>query len=196
MSAQAWEAYYKDVLLYLPRLPAALAIFVGFWVCGHFARRFIVRVAAARKTDRNLVSLLSRTAWLILFGFGTITALGTAGIDVSSLVAGLGLTGFALGFALKDIISNALSGVLIIVYKPFIADDHITMPPYEGSVLEVNLRYTVLDGGEKRVFIPNSLLFTNPIIVQTQPAPLASAPVRDSVAAEGAPAPALARDGR
>jgi small-conductance mechanosensitive channel len=77
-----------------------------------------------------------------------------------------------LGFALKDIISNSLSGVLIIVYKPFVSSDRITMNPYEGMVLEVNLRYTVLEGeNNKRIFIPNSLLFTNPIIVETKPAP-------------------------
>ena len=45
--------------------------------------------------------------------FGFVTALGSVGVDVSALVAGLGLTGFALGFALKDTISNLLSGVLI-----------------------------------------------------------------------------------
>jgi small conductance mechanosensitive channel len=87
------------------------------------------------------------------------------GIDVTALVTGLGLTGFAVGFALKDIISNALSGMLVILYKPFKNGDHISVTALEGTVADVNLRYTVLNAEGKRIFVPNSSLMTNPIIV-------------------------------
>ena len=56
---------------------------------------------------------------------GLVTALGTLGVDVSALVAGLGLTGFALGFAVKDTISNILAGVLLLVYRPFSKKDYV-----------------------------------------------------------------------
>ena len=46
-------------------------------------------------------------------------SLGTLGINVSALVAGLGLTGFALGFAFRDALSNVLAGVMILLYHPF-----------------------------------------------------------------------------
>jgi small-conductance mechanosensitive channel len=75
------------------------------------------------------------------------------------------LTGFAVGFALKDVISNALSGILIIVYEPFHRSDHIAVTGLEGTVTEINLRYTVLDAQGNRVFIPNANLFTNPVVV-------------------------------
>ena len=55
-------------------------------------------------------------AKLSLIVFGLVTALGTAGVNVSALVAGLGLTGFALGFAFRDVLSNLLAGVLILLY--------------------------------------------------------------------------------
>src|SRR5262249_2389900 len=82
--------------------------------------------------------------------------------DVSALVAGLGLTGFALGFALKDIVSNALSGILVLVYRPFRLLDSIKVTDLEGAVTEINLRYTVLEAGGKIILIPNSFLFPNP----------------------------------
>ena len=62
---------------------------------------------------------------LIVIGF--ISALGTLGIDVTAMVAGLGLTGFALGFALKDVLSNAVAGVLILFYRPFALGDRIVV---------------------------------------------------------------------
>ena len=92
-----------------------------------------------------------------------MTALGTIGVDVSALVAGLGLTGFALGFGLKDILANVVSGVLILLYRPFELYDRIIVAGLEGVVSEIDLRYTKLEQEEKTFLVPNSLLITNTI---------------------------------
>ena len=77
--------------------------------------------AAGTKADLEypVVRLMAMAARVTLLVAGIVTALGTVGVDVSALVAGLGLTGFALGFAIKDTISNILAGVLLLVYRPF-----------------------------------------------------------------------------
>jgi small-conductance mechanosensitive channel len=80
-------------------------------------------------------------------------------------VAGLGLTGFALGFALKDSISNLLSGVLILLYRPFQTGNRIRISGYEGTVISIDLRYTELESDGNKVLIPNSKLFTDPVTV-------------------------------
>jgi small-conductance mechanosensitive channel len=80
-------------------------------------------------------------------------------------VAGLGLTGFALGFALKDTISNLLSGILILLYQPFKIGNTIKVSGYEGDVVSIDLRYTELNSEGNKILIPNSKLFTDPIIV-------------------------------
>jgi small-conductance mechanosensitive channel len=97
--------------------------------------------------------------------FGIITALGTARVNVSALVASLGLTGFALGFALKDALSNTLAGVLILIYKPFRRGDHIITSGFEGTVEQIDLRYTTLGSSGDKILIPNSTMFTNPVKV-------------------------------
>ena len=56
---------------------------------------------------------------------GAIRTPGTVGVDVSALVAGLGLAGFAIGFALRDAVSNTLAGVLVLMYQPFRVGDDI-----------------------------------------------------------------------
>ena len=146
--------------------PAGMS--VGITKMGHH----IVRLPKLEARAPELTHLLARFVKLCLLLFGVVTALGTLGIEVSALVAGLGLTGFALGFALKDIISNVLSGVLIIFFRPFKQGDRISVfsnLAFEGAVVEINLRYTVLDAGEKTVFIPNSVLFTNVVTVRKPP---------------------------
>ena len=98
---------------------------------------------------------------------GLVTALGTLGIDVSAIVASLGLTGFAVGFALKDSISNLLSGVLILIHRPFDVGDTIKVKSFEGLVSTIDLRYTRLERDGEKILVPNSLLFTNPISILT-----------------------------
>lgn len=164
-----WDSIEAAVLLYLPRLLSAAVVLLVFWGFGSIAHRIIIRLPKLEAHAPELTHLLARTVKLALLVFGVVTALGTLGIEVSALVAGLGLTGFAVGFALKDIISNALSGVLIIFFRPFKQGDRIAVfsnLAFEGIVTEINLRYTVLDADEKTVFIPNSILFTNAVSVR------------------------------
>jgi small conductance mechanosensitive channel len=80
-----------------------------------------------------------------------ISALGTLEINVSALVVSLGLAGFALGFSFKDFLSNLLSGVLILFYQPFTVGSTISGSQLDREVVDINLRYTVLEK-EKLVF--------------------------------------------
>ncbi|MCR4414053.1 MAG: mechanosensitive ion channel family protein [Thermoguttaceae bacterium] len=157
-------------MLYLPRLGAGLAVFLAFWIGGAAIRRLIHRIGEGRKIDPDVVALLANSAKVGMLLFGAISGLGTLGINVTAMVAGLGLTGIALGLALKEIISNALSGMLLLVYKPFKRNDEIAVLTFRGRVLEVNLRYTLLEVGQERVFIPNTVLLTNAVSVARSPA--------------------------
>ncbi len=118
-----------------------------------------------KQLNPAIVKLLGRTAKYLLMLLGLITALGTLGVDVSAMVAGLGLTGFALGFALKDILSNLISGILILLYEPFKLNDFIVVDKYEGKVMDINLRYTTISQEGNDVLVPNSFLFSKPILV-------------------------------
>ena len=151
--------------LWLPRVVTGVVVFLLFWLAAVILRRVVIRVGEVRGIDNYLARFLGRAVRVGLLVFGAVTALGTAGVDVAALVAGLGLTGFALGFAFKDIISNVLSGILIIVYKPFDYDDHIKVSSFEGTVTSIDLRYTQLEADGRKIFVPNSMLFTNAITV-------------------------------
>ena len=154
-----------EAILWMPRVIGVVVILVAFFILAKILKRIIISAAERLKLDSNLTSLLARTSNITLMIFGLITALGTLGINVSALVAGLGLTGFALGFAMKDTISNLLSGVLILLYRPFELGNRIKVSGYEVIVISIDLRYTELDSEGNKVLIPNSKLFTDPITV-------------------------------
>ena len=160
------------VVAWLPRIGVGLAILIAAWIVAAVIDAIVRRTGRHGRVEPDLVNLLRRSARIALMVFAVVTALGTVGINVSALVAGLGLTGFALGFALKDILSNVLAGVLILFYRPFSRHDRVAVAGYEGRVEEIDLRYTTLVEGENRFLIPNSTLFTNAISVRGRaPAP-------------------------
>ncbi len=159
----------KDSIIFVPKLGFAIVLFVLFWTAGQFAQKIFFRVGTTLDAGKNRVlQLAGRISKVALILLGAITALGTVGINVTALVAGLGLIGFALGFALKDAVSNLLSGALILLYQPFCVGDHIAVLGCEGQVVEINLRYTVLQGKEKKYLIPNATLYTNLIAVSKE----------------------------
>lgn len=159
------QTLLEEATLWIPKVIGVVVIFVIFFVLAKIIKRIITKASERLKFDINLTSLLARTSSITLIIFGFVTALGTLGVNVSALVAGLGLTGFALGFALKDTISNLLSGVLILIYRPFELGNRIKISGYEGIVISIDLRYTELDSEGNKVLIPNSKLFTDPITV-------------------------------
>jgi small conductance mechanosensitive channel len=160
----------SQLLRFVPTLIAAIVIFIAFWIIAVVVSGIIRRVWLERTRDPDVVRLLQQTARVSILIFGAVTALGTVGINVLALVAGLGLTGFALGFAFKDALSNYLSGILLIIYKPFTHNDEISVSGQQGIVTDINLRYTVLTNDEQTILIPNSQLFSNVVIIQTSKA--------------------------
>lgn len=144
-----------------PDIAMALIILLLAFLIARMSQRAICRVADKFEDGkRQVLVLIASVSRIMILIFGVITALGTMGINVSAMVAGLGLSGFALGFALKDALSNLLAGAMMLIYQPFRPGDIIVVSGCQGSVSEINLRYTILKGKDRDYMIPNSAMFT------------------------------------
>ena len=141
---------YRNILKIFPAVMASVAIFILFWVSGIFTQFLITRLANKRGLNPELLKLIGRTTKIGLIIFGLITVLGTIGINVSALVAGLGITGFALGFAMKDVVSNLIAGSMLLLHGPFEVHDIIGVAGHEGKVIDIDLRYTTIEADGKK----------------------------------------------
>jgi small conductance mechanosensitive channel len=123
--------------------------------------------------DTDLANFLSKTAAITIYSFLGVTTLGTFGIDTSAIIAGFGVTGFAIGFALKEILTNFLSGIFLIFQRPFTKGAYIKIHGsgggIEGLVEAIDIRYVHLkaEGNKGVVKIPSAIVYSNPITVQT-----------------------------
>jgi small-conductance mechanosensitive channel len=102
--------------------------------------------------------------WTVII-FGILLAFQQAGIEITAFLAGLGIAGFTIGFALQDVSKNFVAGILLLLQQPFDLGDAIEVGDYAGTVTEINLRDTVVRTFDGRpVSIPNGDVFTSAIV--------------------------------
>ena len=157
----------------VPRALAALAVLALFWLLAAAVRALLRLVFRRFISDLTVENLLKQLAYYAIWAIGILVAADVMGFEPGAVIAGLGLTGLALGFALKDIISNFVSGIIILGLRPFEIGDEIVVGPTEGTVQRIELRATEIRTYDGRlVLVPNAELFTSRVTNNT------AAPVR------------------
>ncbi len=164
-----WEAIVAQVLKtlgnYAWRLVGALIIIlVGFWLA-KLIRKTLMRALTTRKLDPTVIYFSDSSLQVLLYGVILIAALHRLGVETTSLVAMLGAAGLAIGFALRQQMSNVASGLLIIIFRPFRVGDYIDGGGSAGTVEKIELMSTeVLTPENVTVIIPNSKLTADKVI--------------------------------
>lgn len=159
------EAFF----LQLPNLIAATALLVVVWYASKGLVVLIKRISTARRRP-DLEALLGSLARGILLGMTLLFAAAIVfpSVHPGDIFATLGLGSVAIGFAFKDILQNLLAGLLLVIRRPYQRGDQIVVKGYEGTVEQIESRATFLktyDG--LRVIIPNSDVYTSPVVVKT-----------------------------
>ncbi|MDH3307972.1 MAG: mechanosensitive ion channel family protein [Acidimicrobiia bacterium] len=150
----------------LPEMISAIIIMVVFFLIARRVRNVVKRLMD-RATDHGPVkSLLGNVAYLLVVALGVFLALGVLQLDqaVTSLFAGLGILGLALGFAFKDIAENFIAGILMTFRRPFTDGDLVETNGYFGRVEDIDLRATQIRTPQgELVRIPNGSVYGNPL---------------------------------
>ena len=138
-------------------------------ILGYFAIKLIVAAvgkAVEKGGKKNTLfgnfvrNVTSKLCWAILL----VVVLGKLGVDVAPIIAGLGVTGFILGFAFQESLGNLASGLMIAINEPFKIGDYVIIAGLEGSVLKVDMMATVLATADnKKIVIPNKSAWGGPI---------------------------------
>ena len=115
------------------------------------------------KLDDQLVPLVTKTLKVFVSVLGGIFVLQNLSVDVSSLLAGVGLGGLAFALAAKDTVANLFGSVMIFVDKPFQIGDWVKIGDAEGTVEEVGFRTTRI-----RTFYNSQITMPNSIIANTK----------------------------
>ena len=154
----------------LPLLVVALAIlWMSVLVGKLLARR---RMGWLRRHQNNpyLEGLVRRLVQSVVVILGLVLALNLLGASalVGAVLGSAGVIGLVVGFAFKDIAENYMAGILLSLRRPFAPDDHLVIDRYEGKVIALTSRDTLmmtLDGNQ--LSLPNSLVFKSVVLNYT-----------------------------
>jgi small conductance mechanosensitive channel len=162
------NAFIDDLIAGLPNLLTALAIFVAGLYIARVVSNILRRVLQKRMAPAGVTHLLAQlTLWTIIV-IGTITALQRF-FDVTAFLAGLGIVGFTVGFALQDVMKNFAAGIILLLQQPFHVGEFIGVSGFDGTVLQIDLRSTEIKALDGRIVIlPNAEVLAGPIINYTR----------------------------
>ena len=155
-------------LKWLPRLVGAFVVWLAFFVLARLGRWTVRQVGERMALDANLRQLVRASVYYGIWAVGVVAILATLGLAGSSIAAGLGMSGFILGFAFKDILSHFFAGLMLLVGRQFNIGDQIVVKDFEGTVERIELRALHLRTYDNRlVMIPNGDVLTSAVVSNT-----------------------------
>ena len=157
MDSNITEKYIDILVQYGVQVIAAFAILVlGLWLAKRI-KSVLVTTLNKREVDPTLVGFFSSLLHGALVVFILTAAISRLGVQTSSIVAVIGAAGLAVGLALQGSLSNFASGVLLIIFKPFVTGNFIKAGGEAGTVVEIGILSTELMTPDNvKIILPNS----------------------------------------
>jgi small conductance mechanosensitive channel len=154
-----------DLLARLPLILVALVAFAIFLLVVRLIMRGVNRGMRRADLDFTVRRLVSNLLRLVLLLLVVLLALSIAGVEIGAMLAALGLIGLGLALALQNILENLISGVLILIRKPYDRGEIVIVDQgLEGYVDDVDLRVTTIQAYDGTVtLVPNADIYRNPI---------------------------------
>ena len=162
------EDLWANIVEYAPDIIWAAVILLSAFYIARLLRTLLTRTLTRTGADPGVTILLSQMVYWGVISLGLIVAVGLF-VDLTALIASLGLAGFALTFALQDVLKNFVAGIMLLVQRPFTVGDYVQVMSFEGNVTAVNSRTTeVRTGDGLTVLLPNASVLDNPIVNYTR----------------------------
>jgi small conductance mechanosensitive channel len=156
------------VVEWLVKLTSAVLVFALFylaWLIINRIVRSLLKRSQQDETTRTFITTLTKYTVLII---GGLTALNAGGVDISAVLASLGIAGITIGFAARDAFSNLISGLLIFLDRPFVIGDLIEVGGNYGLVDQITLRSTrIITPDGRMLAVPNSEMINKTVASYT-----------------------------
>ena len=168
---QKLEDWWVSVIKILPNLGIAVLVLVLTVFLSFRLKKIAVKIMNKFSENKAVNRLISAIMTVVIVIIGLFISLGVLGLDktVTSLLAGAGVVGLAIGLAFQESLINTISGIVLAVRKNIRLSEHIESNGYNGKVKGVNLRETIIETFEGQiVIIPNKSVIQNPLINYTR----------------------------
>lgn len=158
------ESWVETFVTMLPNMVSCMLLLILFWLIAKISKKLVLKLSRRVSNNVALNKLLETITFILIMSIGFFVALSVLKLDkaVTSLLAGAGVIGLALGFAFQDSANNFISGVFMAARKPFKLGDIITTADEMGVVHEMSLRNTTIHSFQgQEILVPNKEVYQN-----------------------------------
>lgn len=156
--------WFSTIIEMLPNFIIAVVVLISFYLLSRLIRKILDKVLHRITSNKSVIKLIKSISSFLIVLIGLMVALGVLKLEktVTSVLAGVGVVGLALGFAFQDAAANLISGVIMAVKSPINVNDIVKSNEVFGTVKKIGLRATTIyDPSGQDVIIPNRLIFQN-----------------------------------
>jgi len=145
-------------------------VYYAAWLVAH---RLLANATTRAGLDRSLIQLLRNVVGVVVAALAVVTVMDQFGVDVLGVITALGVVGIAVGFAAQDTLSNFISGVTLLIERPFHIGDWVELAGKVGRVERISLRTTrVVTRDNVHASIPNAKVASAEIVNLSAGGPL------------------------
>ena len=153
------SAIMTKLFAYVPNLIAVIILACIFWIILKLTKRMLSTAMRRIKVPEEASDIVVRFSGYFVGIVAMLTIASQLGIKITSLIAGLGIAGLAISFAAQDTVGNVISGITLLIDRPFKKGDWISFGDLHALVTEVKLRTTVLTSFDNEtIVVPNKIL--------------------------------------
>lgn len=155
----------EKLLEYLSKALVCVAVIVIGYIITRLIIGILRKILNKSRMDGTAEGFVLSVLKVIFYFIVAVTALGTIGVNVASLITALGAAALTAGLALQDLLKNVVSGLVILINKPFVSGNILDFEGVKGTVEEINIFSTTVHTlDNKLVTIPNSRLTSNNVV--------------------------------
>jgi small conductance mechanosensitive channel len=146
------------------------------YLAARISARALAKVFEKTPFPEEIERGIVRVVKYLIYTIGVFAVISLLGVDLTSLIVGLGAFSIAISFATSNIIQNFVSGILVLGDRAFVDGDEIMVriagKEYEGRVVKIGIRTTIIKTKEgNTVIIPNSAFISNPVVRKKRASP-------------------------
>lgn len=160
------DTWLDALILKLPNLVLAILAFIVFWLIAKYTSRFFYKTLLKKVGQESIKNIIAKTIYIFIIFTGFFVAIVILDLNkvLTSVLAGAGVIGLAIGLALQGTLNNTFAGIILSFLPKVRIGDWIETNGFSGRIVDINLRsITILQADNNYVLIPNSTIIDDPI---------------------------------
>ena len=160
------QGWFYTIVEYLPNFILAITVMFLSYLTARYIQKIVKKVVSKKIEQTSIVNVIARISAFLVVVSGLLLSLGILNLSktLTSLLAGAGVAGLAIGLALQSTISNTIAGIVLSFRKKIQIGNWVETTGYSGEVIDINLKdFTLKEADNNIVVIPNKTILENPL---------------------------------